>query len=166
MSMQTPKDLFIHEMSDIYDAEQRILKMLSLMAQETQNADVKQALETHENETKQQITNIEQCFTLLGTSPEKSAACLAIEGLKKEHDAFLKENPTPELLMMFNLGGADKTEHYEIASYKGLIEKANLMGQKECVQLLQQNLKQEENMAKRVESMSLQFGKQMAAQMK
>jgi ferritin-like metal-binding protein YciE len=65
---------------------------------------------------------------------------------------------------MFDLGGAAKTEYYEMASYKGLIEKAQLMGQQQCVHLLQQNLSQEEAMAKRVETLSKQLGKQMIPQ--
>ena len=64
--------------------------------------------------------------------------------------------------MMFDLGGASKTEYYEIASYKGLIEKANLLGEKSCVPLLQENLQQEEAMAKKVEQISQTLGKQMA----
>jgi ferritin-like metal-binding protein YciE len=102
---------------------------------------------------------------VLGSKPEKSA-CHAIAGLKQEHDAFLKEKPSDDLLTMFDLGGASKTEYYEMASYKGLIEKATLMGQQQVVQLLQQNLQQEEAMAKKVEQISKQLSQQMISQTK
>jgi ferritin-like metal-binding protein YciE len=46
---------------------------------------------------------------------------------------------------------AEKVEHYEIVSYHGLIEGAQLMGQREIVKLLQQNLEQEEKTAKKLE---------------
>lgn len=160
MPMQQPKDLFIHEMSDMYDAEQRILQMLPIMAQECTDANVQQALKTHEEETRQQVLNLEQCFQELGAKPEK-APCFAIAGLKQEHDAFLKEKPAGEIITMFDLGGAAKTEAYEIASYTGLIETADMMGQKKCVNLLQQNLQQEQAMAKRVETLSHQLGQRM-----
>ncbi len=165
MTMQTARDLFVHEMGDMFDAEQRILQMLPLMAKECNNAQVKSAFEQHEQETRQQINNLEECFRILGVKPEK-ASCMAIAGLKQEHDSFLKEKPSAELLTMFDLGGAEKTEYYEMASYKGLIEKANLMGQKQCVQLLQQNLSQEEAMAKRVAALSKELGQQLIPQMK
>lgn len=164
MPMQNPKDLFIHEMGDMFDAEQRILQMLPLLAKECHNPQVKSAFEQHEQETREQINNLEECFRILGVKPKK-AACMAVGGLKQEHDAFLKENPSEDLLTMFDLGGAAKTEYYEMASYKGLIEKANLMGQKQCVYLLQQNFNQEEAMAKRVETLSKQLGQQMISQM-
>ena len=164
MTMKSPKDLFVHEMSDMYDAEQRILQMLPMMAQECNNSQVKNALTQHEQETRQQILNLEQCFQLLGMQPDRSA-CYAIAGLKQEHDAFLKEQPTGDLVTMFDLGGAAKTEAYEIASYRGLIEKANRMSQPQCVQLLRQNLQQEEAMAQRVETISHQLTQQMSSQM-
>ena len=165
MAMKTPKELFLHELSDLYDAEQKIAKMLPSLAKECEDAQVRNAFEQHEQETLHQIQNLEQCFQALGTKP-MNAPCTAIAGMKQEHDSFLKESPSKEVLMMFDLGGASKTEYYEIASYKGLIEKANLMGQKQCVQLLQQNLSQEEAMAKRVALLSKELGQQMIPQMK
>jgi ferritin-like metal-binding protein YciE len=154
--------IFIHEMSDMYDAEQRILQMLPAMAQECISPDLKNALQQHEQETRQQVLNLQQCFQALGTQPDR-AACYAIAGMKQEHDAFLKENPTPELLTMFDAGGAAKTEAYEIASYHDLIEKANRMGQPQCAQLLTQNLNQEMAMAQKVELITRQLDQQMIA---
>lgn len=164
MAMKKPQELFLHELSDMYDAEQRIAKILPEMAKESNNAQVRQALEQHEQETQQQIRNLEQCFQILSSKPEK-ATCAAVAGMKQEHDSFLKEQPSDEILVMFNLGGAAKTEYYEMASYKGLIEKATLMGEKQVAQLLQQNLQQEEAMAKKVEQTSRQLGQQMIKSM-
>ena len=161
MAITSPQELFLHELSDMYDAEQRIAKMLPVMAKECDNPQVKSAFEHHLEETQHQIQNLEQCFQALSAQPEK-ASCDTIAGLKKEHDTFLKEEPSPEILTMFDLGGASKTEHYEMASYKGLIEKATLLGQQACVSFLQENLKQEETMAKKVEKISKQLGQEMA----
>src|SRR5258708_3834086 len=151
--LQSPKDLFIHELGGMYDAEQKIATMLPVMVQETNNPQIKNTLQQHERETKQQISNLEQCFQVLGVQPA-SVACLTVAGLKQEHDTFLKEKPSEDVLNLFNLDATDKTEYFEIASYKGLIEKANLMNQRECVSLLQQNLKQAEAMSQKVETLS------------
>ena len=75
----------------------------------------------------------------------------------------MQAQPSPMMLTMFDLGGAAKTEHYEIASYQGLIDQANLMGQKECAQLLQQNLQPEEAMAQKVVLFSRELGPQVVA---
>lgn len=163
MAMQNIKQLFQFELGDMYDAEQRIVQMLPQMANECKDGQVKSALQHHEQETRHQIQNLEQCFKAIGTSPQRNT-CHAIAGLKQEHDTFLKEQPSENLLTMFDLGGAAKTEHYEIASYKGLIEKANLIGEKDCARLLQENLSQEEQMAQKVEQISRQLGKQLSQQ--
>jgi ferritin-like metal-binding protein YciE len=160
--MQGVKDLFIHELGDIFDAEQRIVQILPVMAQETPDPEIKKTLEQHLDETKQQINNLEQCFQVLGTKPTRTA-CFAIEGLKKEHDSFINEHPSSEVLTMFNLDGAAKTEHYEIASYQGLIDRANFMGQKKCAELLHQNLMQEEAMAQRVVLFSRELSQKACA---
>ena len=163
MAMQTVKELFQHELGDMYDAEQRIVQMLPQMANECNNAQAKSAIQHHEQQTRQQIKNLEQCFQALGTSPQQ-VTCTALVGLKQEHDTFLKEQPSKDILTMFDLSASAKTEHYEIAAYRGLIEKATLMGQKDCIRLLQENLGQAEEMAQKVEQISRQFGKQAAQQ--
>src|SRR5579871_6834009 len=161
MAIQNVRQLFIHELGDIYDAEQRILQMLPQMANEASDGQVKSAFQYHEQQTRQHVQNLEQCFQILGEQPKRTS-CQAIAGLKQEHDSFMKESPSAEMLTMFDLGGAAKTEHYEIASYQGLIEKANLLGKKDCVQLLQQNLSQEEEMAQKINQISKQISKQVA----
>src|SRR5204863_7759511 len=83
MAMKSAQELFLHELGDMYDAEQRIAKMLPELAKESNQSQVRSAFEQHEQETQQQIRNIEQCFQILGIKPEK-AACQAIAGLKQE----------------------------------------------------------------------------------
>ena len=166
MAINSPKELFLHEMGDIYNAEQMITQILPALAQESENQQAQQAYQTHLQETQHQIQNLEQCFQLLGSQPPK-VTCFAVAGLKQEHDNFKKEeSPSPAILTMFDLGAAAKTEHYEIASYQGLIEQATLMGQTQCAQLLQQNLQQEQAMEQRVTQISRQLGQQAAQSMK
>ncbi len=159
MPINNTQELFIYELGDTYDAEQRILQILPTLASESQDPQAKQAYQMHEQETRQQIQNLEQVYQMLG-QPLQRIPCTAVEGLKQEHDSFLMENPPGNVLTMFDLDIAFKTEHYEIGSYLGLIEKAQLMGLVQVVQLLQQNLQQEEAMAQRVQQISHQLGPQ------
>ena len=161
MPMQTAQDLFIHELGDMYDAEQRIAQMLPMLATECNNDQVRTAFEFHAQQTRQHIQNLDRCFQALGVQAPK-VTCTAIQGLKQEHDSFVKESPSQDILTMFDLGGASKTEHYEIASYTDLINAARQLGQQQCAQLLQQNLQQEQEMEQRVSQLSQQLGRQMS----
>ena len=165
MSLETPRDLFVHELSDMMSAENIVLKMLGALQTETGNADVRAAVKHHETETRQQIKNLEKVFKTLGEAPEKTT-CHAAEGLKEEHEALKQEKPSPIVLELGNLAGAAKTEHYEIASYTGLIQMAKDLGETEVAELLKENLDQEKEMAKKVESLSKQVGKEAKAQEK
>lgn len=164
MAMESPTELFVHDLSDMYDAENKIAKMLEMLSGEASNTQVKAAFDEHLAETRQQISNLDQVFSALGQKPS-NVDCDAIAGLEKEHKSFMKEKPSEAILAMFDLGAASKTEYYEMASYAGLIEKANLMGQPQIVTLLQQNYEQERAMAERVSQLSQQLGQQSVGMM-
>lgn len=159
MAVQSPMELFQHELSDMYSAEQAILKVLPQLASETDDAQVRSAYQMHEQQTRQQVQNLDQVFQLLGMNRIQSVTCHAVLGLKKEHDEFVTENPPRSVLTLFDLGAASKTEHYEIASYQGLIAQARLMGNSRAAQLLEQNLHQEEEMAQKVSQLSQELGR-------
>ncbi len=162
MPLSTPRDLFIHELSDTMSAEQIILKMLSELQKEAQHPEAKQAFKEHEDETRQQIKNLEEVFKTLGAQPEETT-CHAAEGLRQEHEALHQEDPSPEVLEMGNIAGAAKQEHYEIASYTSLVQMAKDLEERDVARLLQENLDQEKAMAKRVEGIAKELGKQARA---
>jgi ferritin-like metal-binding protein YciE len=157
MPIASPRELFVHELSDVMSAEQIILKMLPQLQQEAKTKQVKDAFKQHEEETREQIEVLNQVFQELGEQPEQTT-CYAAEGLNKEHEALLEEQPTPELLEMGNLGGAAKTEHYEIATYTTLVQMATNLGERKAATLLRKNLRQEQAMRKQVEELAKQVG--------
>jgi ferritin-like metal-binding protein YciE len=160
MAVQSPTQLFLEEMGSMYSAEQIMLQTLPQLAKESNNQQATNAFQVHEQETRQQVQNLEQCFQILGERPPK-VACYAMAGLKQEHDEFVKENPTQDILTAFDLDATCKTEYFEMASYKGLIDKANMMGQTQIVNLLQQNFQQEQAMAQRAEQLCRQVDQQI-----
>jgi ferritin-like metal-binding protein YciE len=162
MPITTVRALFVHELSDALSAEQQILKILPELQKEALNAELKQALKVHEAETQGQITNLQEVFKHLGEKPQETT-CFGVKGLADEHKAMHEEDPSPEMLEMANVSGAEKTEHYEIVTYTGLVQMAKHLGEREAVQLLQENLDQEKAMAKRVEAIFKELSTQAAA---
>lgn len=165
MTLATPRDLFIHELSDTMSAEQIVLKLLGEVVNETDNAEAKKAIEHHRKETEQQIRNLEKIFEQLGETPEETN-CHAAEGLRKEYDALKEEKPEGNVKELGLLAGAGKTEHYEIASYTMLRQMARNLGETRAAELLKENLDQEKAMARTVESLGREVGKEVKAQMK
>jgi ferritin-like metal-binding protein YciE len=153
MTLSTARELFVHELSDTLSAENIIHKMLGQVVKETKLPDARAAFEQHLEETKQHIANVESAFEAIGEKPEKTT-CHAAVGLSEEHKALKEEKPTAHALELGLLGGAGKTEHYEIASYTLLVQMAKDLGETEAARLLQQNLDQELAMSKTVEQLA------------
>jgi ferritin-like metal-binding protein YciE len=160
--MTTPKELFVHELQDVYYAEKTLTKVLPKLASEATDRELVKAFRDHLDETRGQIENLEQVFRNLGERAE-GQPCPGIEGIKEEHDTFMSENqPTKELCDVFLTGAASRAEHYEIAAYTGLIGKARALGERDSVKLLEENLRQEKEALKTVETISKRILKQSA----
>jgi len=151
MAINTLQQKFMHELGDIYDAENQFLKGQAEMLQNATDPALQDMITTHIEQTKGQISNLEQVFAALGEQPKREM-CDAAKGLVSEAQKTMREAAgVPEILDCVINGSASKVEHYEISSYRGLITGAELMGQQDIVSLLQQNLEQEESTAMLVE---------------
>ena len=165
MPITNPRELFVHELSDAMSAEQQILKMLPELQTEALNPELKQALKAHEAETKGHVKNLQAVFKQIGEQPEEMT-CYGIKGLADEHQAMHEEDPSPQMLELANLSGAEKTEHYEMVMYTGLIQMAKDLGEPDSAALLQENLEQEQAMSKRVAALAKELAKQTKAAQK
>jgi ferritin-like metal-binding protein YciE len=156
MAIQSPRDLFFYDLCAMYDVERKLVEVLPQLAQECNDAQARDAFMQHEQETRQQVRNLEQCFQILGAQP-RALENHTVAGLKRDHDAFLQQQPPREAVTMFDLNAGYKTEHIEMAAYHSLIDAANSMGMQQCVQLFQQNLQQEEAAAKKLATIAHQL---------
>jgi len=151
--MQTGHELFVHGLKDMLDAEQQLVEALEENANESSRADLKKAFDQHRKETEGQIERLQRCFEFLGEEPGK-AECHGIRGLIQEKKAFEEEDPSQDLIDVFNVGAAIKVESYEICEYESLIDLAREMKHTKVVQLLNQNLKEEKATLKKMDGFS------------
>jgi ferritin-like metal-binding protein YciE len=140
--IKTLDDLFVHTLQDIYYAEQQIIKALPKMIAKVQDAQLKNALESHLGETKNQVTRLEQVFEMHGESP-KAVTCPAIDGIIDEAQAIMSDASDHEVLDAAALAAAQAVEHYEITRYGTLIAWARQLGRSDCASVLQQTLEEE-----------------------
>jgi ferritin-like metal-binding protein YciE len=151
--IRTPRDLFLHELGDILYVERKLVdEVLPKLIEEVGSAEFRKGLERHLDQTKGHITNLEQVFDMLGEEP-KAEKCIGFEGLKKEHEELVGE-ADPSLIDLIDTGAAARTEHYEIAAYSGLMEMARSLGETDAVSLLEENLKEEKEALREVESVT------------
>jgi len=154
------RKLFVHQLGEALNMERTVLTMLKKNEQTAEDPELKRLFEHHRDETEGQISNLEQAFSSLGETPA-GHTCYAMEGMKKEaQDAI--EKVAPELLDGALAGGATHVEHYEIATYNGLITQAEAMGQEDIVVLLQENLEQEQHTLTEVEQSAQRLAERAA----
>jgi len=139
---KTLDDLFLHTLKDIYYAERKILKNLPRMAKATESEELKQAFETHREETQGQIERIEQVFEMLGKRAS-GKTCEAINGILEEGEGIMEDFGESEALDAGILAAAQAVEHYEIVRYGTLKTWAQELGMQNAVKLLDQNLQEE-----------------------
>ncbi|MBV9183557.1 MAG: DUF892 family protein [Acidobacteria bacterium] len=151
--MRTGHEFFVHGLNDIMDAERQLVDALEENANDSSRADLKRAFQQHRKETEGQIRRLEQCFEFLGEEPEETE-CHGIRGLVAEKKAFAEEDPSDDLVDVFNVGAAIKAESYEICEYESLVEMAREMKHSKVAQLLGQNLKEEKATLKKMEAFS------------
>lgn len=164
MPVTEMKELLVHELGDIYYAEQRILTMLGQLGREVKDPEMRQRVEDHRGETEQQIERLKQAFEAIGEKA-KAEKCPGIIGLREEHDSFKREEkPSKSMLEAFDLGSGLRVEHYEIAAYRTAIAIATALGEEECAALLRENLTEEEEMANFLEENAVAALRKLAGQ--
>ncbi len=157
MAINSPADLFLWELSGMYDAERKSGQLLGEAIGEVRDGNVAQLLRIEEQETQQKLRNLDVCFDDLGILP-RDVACLSVDGMHAEYQALRDQQPSIEVLEMYMLGGAMKLAHWGIAAYRGLVDKAMMLGELRCAQILQTNLVQKQDSAARLE----RFGHEMS----
>ncbi|HYH78146.1 MAG TPA: ferritin-like domain-containing protein [Longimicrobium sp.] len=158
------KEVLVHELGDLLYAERRTLTMLKTLVREAADPVVIARMEEHRGETEEQIERLERAFASIGEKA-KAEKCEGIVGLKEEHDAYKRdEKPSKPQLAAFDLGSGLRVEHYEIAAYRTAIAMATVLGQAECVRLLQESLMEEEDMARFLEKNAVKSLRKLLAQ--
>src|SRR5688572_764176 len=142
MAAKSLNELFLEELKDMYDGEKRLTRALPKMAKAASSAELRTALTTHLGETEKQIRRLEQVFRILGKRPT-GKACDGIMGIVEEGNKAMQELEEGPILDAALIGGAQKVEHYEIASDGTLAYFADIMGQKQAKDLLGETLDEE-----------------------
>src|SRR5215213_9351861 len=147
MEIDSLRKLYLDELKDIYSAEKQLLQALPRMAKKAKNPQLRQGFEKHVEQTRGQIERLDRIFELLGKAA-RGKKCKGMEGLIEEGKEMMQEDMEDDVMDAALISSAQKTEHYEIASYGTLRTYAELLGEKEHAKLLQQTLDEEGTMDK------------------
>jgi len=150
----TLHDAFLDELRDSYDAEKQLTKALKRLAEAASKPELREAFETHLEETQDQIARLEQVFASLD---EKASGkhCDGIAGIIEEGQAVLDEDFDEATTDACLIAAGQRAEHYEMAVYGTLVAWAKTMGYTEAAELLQQTLDEEKAADLRLSSLAV-----------
>lgn len=140
----TMSDLLLHELNDLYSAENQLIEALPLLAKSANSPRLRQAIEDHHTVTRAQLERLNECFTILGQTPVDTV-CAAMKGLIAESNKLLNTQKwaDPAVYDAALIAACQRVEHYEIAGYGCARTYAMHLGEDKVQQLLQQTLNEE-----------------------
>jgi Mn-containing catalase len=143
--MPVLEELLIEEMQDLLHAEGQLVKALPKMAKASHNPKLKEAFESHLQQTEGHVERLKQAFELMGAKP-KSKPCKGMQGLVEEGSETITEGKEKEdgIADLALIAAAQKVEHYEISGYGTLRALAEHLGKSDVARLLAQTLAEEE----------------------
>jgi ferritin-like metal-binding protein YciE len=142
MEFRTLTDLYIHELKDLYSAEQQLTKALPKMAKAATNKELASGFQEHLEQTKQHAQRLEQILSS-HRQTIRGVKCKAMEGLVAEGTEMIEEEADAEVKDAGLIAAAQRVEHYEIAGYGTVRTYAELLGDQQATKLLQTTLEEE-----------------------
>ena len=147
------KDLLTDEIKDLYSAEKQLTKAIPKMAKGSTDTSLKEAFKAHLEETRNQVTRLEEIAGLLAIKPT-GKKCAGMEGCIKEGAEALEEKGDENVLDLGLIGAGSRVEHYEMAGYLTAISLAKRLGAADVVSLLQESLGEEQGAEKKLRSIA------------
>ncbi|MBN8850370.1 MAG: rubrerythrin family protein [Sphingobacteriales bacterium 50-39] len=139
------QEFFVEQLQDIYWAEQKLVKTLPKLEEAASSGELKQAFNSHLQETKNHVSRLEKIFEMVG-EPAEAKKCHAIAGIADEGEEIIDQ--TEENTAQRDVGlifAGQKAEHYEIATYGGLVTLARTLGYGDAAEILSVTLSEEKN---------------------
>ncbi len=140
--MKALRKLFLNELADLYDSEQRIAKALPKVIKAATCEKLQQALQNHLSETEEHAARCEKIFEAFGEKP-RARKCPAMAGILEEGEQIISENKKSPAINAAIIYACQKVEHYEIASYGALRTWAELLGNEAAADAIEEILDQE-----------------------
>lgn len=142
MSADNLREALVEEIRDLYNAEKQLVKALPKMAKGATSDELREAFESHLDETEGQVTRLERVFEALDEKP-RGKHCAGMAGIVEEGSEKLQEDMEDSVLDACLIASAQKVEHYEISAYGSVIAWAEALGLTDVAQILNESLEEE-----------------------
>lgn len=142
MAAQNLREALVEEIRDLYNAEKQLTKALPKLAKAATSEELRDAFESHLEETQGHVTRLERVFELLDEKP-RGKHCAGMAGIIEEGSDTMQEDMEDSVMDACLIAGAQRAEHYEITAYGSVIAWAEALGLSEVSEVLNETLAEE-----------------------
>ena len=141
-NLDSLRELYRNQLRMLLSAEQQITEALPTMIEKATDVQLKQAFQSHLQETHVHVTRVQQILReeIRDAEPVK---CKVLAALVSEAEDMIKDAADNSVRDAALIAAAQRVEHYEIATYGAVRRWAQILGEAEQAALLNQTIQEE-----------------------
>ena len=143
-NLDSLRKLYIDQLQQLHSAETQVTEALPKMIESATDPQLKNALQTHLQETKGHVARLEQILNQ-ATGSVESKKSKGMAALITEGEDVIKDAADNSVRDAGIIAAAQKVEHYEMAAYGTVRTFAEILGHDAQAALLDQTLEEEKH---------------------
>jgi ferritin-like metal-binding protein YciE len=153
--LNTLQDALVEELRDLYHAEKALVKALPKLAKSATSPDLRDAIESHLEQTQNQVGRLEQAFEALDETP-RAKHCAGMAGIIEEGSDVVQQDADDAVKDALIIAAAQRAEHYEIAAYGTVCAWADALDLPTVADLLRESLEEEKSADEKLSALAEQ----------
>jgi Mn-containing catalase len=157
MGLASLTELYLDELSCLYDAEITVLRTLPRLGEATRTPQLRELLQRYCIESRMHLERLQLIFTHWG-APVSPRACIGMTGIVQEADERLSQAGSPGARDAAVIGAALRMGHYEIAAYGCVRSYALRLNRPDEARLLKETLNEDTRVDRRLSEIAAAAG--------
>jgi len=136
------RELYINQLRTVLSAEIQITRALPTIIDRATDQQLKQAFQSHLQETEFHVSRIEDILSR-AVGKSEQIKCNAVAALVAETEDLILDAKDDSVRDAALIAAGQRVEHYEIAVYGAIRHFAQILGEAEAAELLDKTIKEE-----------------------
>lgn len=136
------RKLYVNQLQMLLSTENQIMEALPKMIDKSTDVQLRQAFQSHLQETRVQAQRLEQILSET-VGEAKDVKCKVMAALVTEAEDMVKDAADEDVRDAALISAGQRVEHYEIACYGAVRRWAELLGRTSDAELLDKTIKEE-----------------------
>ena len=138
------RELYVNQLRSMLSAERQITDALPKMIDKSTDQQLKQAFQSHLQETEGHVQRLEQILSEIGDDTD-DIKCKVLDTMVDDTESTIGDIDDDSVRDAALIASGQRVEHFEMASYGTLRNWAQILGESGHAQMLEQTLNEEKH---------------------